>query len=70
MAGSRDAGVTLHLDDHEVAGSSADKVFFAEREETKLDLIRYYEAVAEPLLGAMGGRPVLLERYPNGAGGS
>jgi DNA ligase D len=70
MASSQDAGVTLHLDDHEVAVSSADKVFFAERDETKLDLIRYYEAVAEPLLGAMGGRPVLLERYPNGAGGS
>jgi DNA ligase D len=67
----RDAdGTTLHLAGHEVAVSSPDKVFFGERGETKLDLIRYYESVAEPLLAAMGGRPVLLERYPNGAGGS
>src|SRR5213078_3727083 len=37
--------------------------------ETKLDLARYYLAVAEPLMSAMGGRPVLLERYPDGATG-
>jgi DNA ligase D len=70
MAGSRDGGVQLELDGREVHVSSPDKVFFAERGETKLDLIRYYEAVAEPLLAAMGGRPVLLQRYPNGADGS
>jgi DNA ligase D len=45
-------------------------VFFAERGETKLDLIRFYEKVREPLLAAMGGRPVLLQRFPNGAGGT
>jgi DNA ligase D len=64
------AGVTVHLDGHEVAVSSPDKVFFPERGETKRDLIAYYESVGEPILGAMGGRPVLLQRYPNGAGGS
>jgi DNA ligase D len=47
-----------------------EKVFFAERSETKLDLVRYYESVAEPLMAAMGGRPVLLQRFPEGAGGS
>jgi DNA ligase D len=47
-----------------------EKVFFSKRGETKLDLIRYYEAVAEPFLATVGGRPVLLERYPEGAGGS
>ena len=50
--------------------SHPDKVFFAERGETKLDLVRFYQAVAGPLLDAMGGRPVLLQRFPNGAGGS
>jgi DNA ligase D len=54
----------------EVVISHPEKVFFAERGETKLDLVRYYEAVADPLLAAMGGRPVLLQRFPNGAGGS
>ncbi|MBB3665113.1 MULTISPECIES: non-homologous end-joining DNA ligase [Prauserella salsuginis group] len=52
-----------------VAISSPGKVFFAERGETKLDLARYYEAVAGPLLATLGGRPLLMERYPNGAGG-
>lgn len=54
---------------HEVAISSPDKVLFPERAETKADLVRYYEAVAEPILRAMGGRPVLLQRFPNGATG-
>ncbi len=45
------------------------KVLFAERGETKADLASYYEQVAEPLLRAMGGRPVLLQRFPEGAGG-
>lgn len=62
--------VTLVLDGHEVAITSPDKVFFAERGETKLDLVRFYEAVRDPLMAAMGGRPVLLQRFPDGAGGS
>jgi DNA ligase D len=70
MSAARQPALPLALDGHEVAVSSPDKVFFSERGETKLDLIRYYEAVAAPLLAAMGGRPVLLERHPNGAGGS
>jgi DNA ligase D len=52
-----------------VAVSSPDKVFFSEAGATKLDLVRYYLAVETPLLRALGGRPVLLERYPEGAGG-
>jgi DNA ligase D len=45
------------------------KVLFAERGETKADLAGYYERVAGPLMRAMGGRPVLLQRFPDGAGG-
>ena len=47
----------------------ADKVLFAERDETKGDLAGYYLAVAEPLMRVMGGRPVLLQRFPDGASG-
>jgi len=59
----------------EVAGrqmtvSNPDKVFFPERGETKLDLIRYYLAVSEPFLRAAGGRPTLMQRFPHGADGS
>lgn len=46
-----------------------DKVLFAQRGETKGDLADYYLRVAGPLMRAMSGRPVLLERYPEGAGG-
>ena len=59
----------LELAGREVRITSPGKVLFAERGETKLDLVRYYAAVAEPLMRAMGGRPVLMQRFPQGAGG-
>jgi DNA ligase D len=62
-------GVTLDIGGTEVSVSHPDKVFFSQRGETKLDLVRYYQAVAEPLLATLQGRPLLLERYPDGAGG-
>src|ERR687886_730275 len=54
---------------HEIAVTSPSKVFFPERGETKLDLVAYYQQVEDSLMRAMRGRPVLLQRYPNGAGG-
>jgi DNA ligase D-like protein (predicted polymerase) len=59
----------LQIAGRDVRITSPGKVLFAERGETKLDLVRYYEAVAEPLMRAMGGRPVLMQRFPRGAGG-
>jgi DNA ligase D len=61
--------VVLELAGHEVRITSPDKVFFPQRGETKLDLIEYYRSVEGPLMRAMGGRPTLLERYPDGASG-
>ncbi len=46
-----------------------EKVFFLERGETKGDLAEHYLRVAEPLMRVMGGRPVLLQRFPEGATG-
>ena len=46
-----------------------DKVLFPERGETKADLAEHYLRVAEPLMRTMGGRPVLLQRFPEGAAG-
>ena len=46
-----------------------EKVLFAERGETKGDLAEHYLRVSEPLMRTMGGRPVLLQRFPEGAGG-
>jgi DNA ligase D len=59
----------LELDGHDVRVSHPGKVFFPEHGETKADLVAHYVRVREPLLRAMGGRPVLLQRFPEGAGG-
>ena len=60
----------LEVAGHDVRITNPGKVFFPERGETKLDLARYYLAVTEPLMAAMGGRPVMLQRFPNGVGSS
>jgi DNA ligase D len=60
----------LVIDDREVRITSPGKVFFPERGETKLDLVRHYLRFNEPLMRTMGGRPLLLQRFPEGATGS
>ncbi|MGH3020376.1 MAG: non-homologous end-joining DNA ligase, partial [Gaiellaceae bacterium] len=59
----------LDIAGRDITVTSPGKVFFAERGETKLDLVRYYLAVAEPFLRAAGGRPTLMQRFPHGAEG-
>ena len=61
--------IIMMLADREVRVTSPDKVFFSKHGETKLDLINYYHAVREPLLRTMGGRPTLMQRFPDGASG-
>jgi DNA ligase D-like protein (predicted polymerase) len=53
----------------EVAISNPGKVLFPEANYTKLDLARYYLAVADGALRGAGGRPNVLVRYPDGIGG-
>src|SRR6202011_1020656 len=69
MVNDVDESVVVESAGRQVAITSPDKVFFSEARATKLDLVRYYQAVEAPLLRALGGRPVLLQRFPNGAGG-
>ncbi|MDX1510503.1 MAG: non-homologous end-joining DNA ligase [Nitriliruptorales bacterium] len=69
MADEDGEPVELELAGQVVRVTSPDKVFFTKRSETKLDLVNYYVAIAEPLMRTMGGRPVLLQRFPNGASG-
>jgi DNA ligase D len=61
--------VILDIDGREVRITSPDKVFFPERGETKLDLVHHYLRVAEPVMRTMGGRPTLMQRFPDGAAG-
>jgi DNA ligase D len=70
LVGRDAAAVSVEVAGHEILITNPDKVFFPEHGETKLDLVHYYQAVEGPLMAAMGGRPVLLQRFPHGAGGS
>src|SRR6187431_3406075 len=53
----------------EIAISNPAKVLFPQAGHTKLDLARYYLAVADGALRGSGGRPNVLVRYPNGIEG-
>ncbi|MDQ3954373.1 MAG: non-homologous end-joining DNA ligase [Actinomycetota bacterium] len=60
----------LLINDREVRITNPEKVFFPERGETKLDLVNHYLRFTEPVMRTMGERPLLLQRFPNGATGS
>src|SRR4029453_11849048 len=68
MPGKSERGL-LTIDGHEVAISNPRKVLFPAAGYTKLDLVRYYRAVAAGALHAAGDRPNVLVRYPNGIDG-
>jgi DNA ligase D-like protein (predicted polymerase) len=51
----------------EVTVTNPDKVYFPTAGYTKLDVVRYYVAVAEAALRGVGGRPFVLKRYVDGA---
>ncbi len=64
------AHVELDISGRSVRISTPDKVMFPEHGQTKLDVVDYYRAVETELLRAIRGRPVLMQRFPNGVGGS
>jgi DNA ligase D len=66
---SDDEGQLLKIAGREVRITSPDKVYFPELGATKLDLVSYYLEVADALLNTAGGRPAMLQRFPNGATG-
>ena len=53
----------------EVAISNPGKIYFPQLGMTKLDVVRYYLAVADGALRGVAGRPMVLKRYVNGAAG-
>src|SRR5690606_23018907 len=60
---------TVQAGGRAVAISNPRKRLFPRAGYTKLDLVRYYLAVAEGALRAAGGRPSMLVRYPDGIDG-
>jgi len=59
----------LAVGGRDVVISNAAKLLFPAAKITKLDVARYYVAVAEGALRGAGGRPNMLVRYPNGIDG-
>src|SRR3954464_5778087 len=68
-AARQKAGETIDVAGREVSVSNPGKVLFPEAGYTKLDLARYYLAVADGALRGAGNRPNVLVRYPNGIHG-
>lgn len=66
MSPSKTPAEILEIGGHEVRISSPDKVVFPEPGLTKLDIVRYYLAVADGALRGAGGRPMVLKRFPKG----
>ncbi len=69
VAPSKSERVVLDIDGREVAISNTGKPYFPEAGFTKLDLVRYYLAVADGALRGAGGRPNVLVRYADGIHG-
>ena len=57
----------LEIDGREVSVSNPDKVYFPKAGYTKLDLVRYFLAVADGALVGVRGRPMALKRFVDGA---
>ena len=68
--GTPDAGArTIEREGHEVTVTNGDKVYFPGSGATKGDLVDFYVAIEAPLMAAVGGRPALMQRFPNGVKG-
>jgi DNA ligase D-like protein (predicted polymerase) len=63
------SSTVLEIAGREVVITHPDKVVFPRASHTKLDLARYYAAVAEGALRGIRARPIVLKRYVHGAEG-
>ena len=58
--------VALEVDGRQVEVTHPDRVIFPDPHHTKLDLIRYYLAIADGALRGVAGRPMILKRFVKG----
>src|SRR5262249_2280038 len=59
--------VVVQAAGREVTITNPEKIYFPVAGHSKLDLAKYYLAVAEAALRGIAGRPLVLKRYVNGA---
>jgi len=57
---------TVRIGVHEIAITRPDKILFPQDGITKAELIRYYERIAPRMLPYLAGRPLVLQRFPDG----
>jgi DNA ligase D-like protein (predicted polymerase) len=69
VASSRAERVSIEVAGREVSVSNPAKVYFPDAGITKLDVVRYYLAIADGALRGAGGRPNVLVRYADGIHG-
>ena len=69
MATSKAERASIEVAGREIAISNPRKVYFPEAGITKLEVVRYYLAVAEGALRGAGDRPNVLVRYADGIHG-
>src|SRR5258707_2725411 len=61
-----ESGDILRINGHEIKVTRPDKVLFPEDGITKAVLIHYYERVGPLMLPYLAGRPLSLQRFPDG----
>jgi DNA ligase D len=66
MAGE---AVQIEVNERTVRISNPERVYFAARGETKLDLVNYYAGVGDGIVRALRERPCMLHRFPKGTAG-
>jgi bifunctional non-homologous end joining protein LigD len=59
-------GDVVEIDRREVKITRPEKVLFPDDGITKRDLIEYYQRISSRILPHLRGRPLMLERYPDG----
>ncbi len=59
-------GETIRIGSYDVKITRLDKVLFPDDQITKRDLINYYRRIAPWMLPHLRGRPLTLERFPDG----
>jgi bifunctional non-homologous end joining protein LigD len=58
----------MEIDGYEIGISRTDKLFFPGEGITKGDIVDYYARIADTMLPYMRGRPISMERFPDGIG--
>ncbi len=64
-----DDAIDIQVGERRLRITHPDRVYFAARKETKLDLVNYYLSVGDGIVRALRERPCMLHRFPTGTDG-